>query len=101
MRYLDIDVRAHLPQGKDGKDENEANAWLMTSWCVTMICNTAPSRIPACRTGLRICLPPAYEPYVVGSASVHLRANPNGARSAVMPGFQWAGSITKSTRTCP
>ena len=45
-------------KGKDGKDENEANAWLMTSWCVTMICNTAPSRIPAWRTGLRN-LPPS------------------------------------------
>jgi hypothetical protein len=38
MGCLDIDVRAHLPQGKDGrrvtafhqpKDEEEANAWLM------------------------------------------------------------------------
>jgi hypothetical protein len=53
------------------------------------------------RTGSKICLPPVYEPYAVGSGSVHSRANPNGVRSAVMPGFRWTGSITKSIRTWP
>jgi hypothetical protein len=130
MRYLDIDVRAHLPQGKDGrratarskgkverpfrtvkemhetlyhfhepKDEDEAIAWLMN---FLLRYNDMQHRCELhslSKTGLRICLPREYEPHVVRSASARLRANPKGARSAVTPGFQWPGSITKSTQT--
>ncbi len=109
MQYLSIDVRTHLPAGKDGR-RGRREKWnapfarskkcmkpfttftnrrmrkkrtlgCSISSSVTTGCSIVRNRTHVWKTGFTTCRPPACGPCVTGNGSAPSPANPSGAKS--------------------